>query len=259
MIESRHPHPGVLLITLARPARRNAIDLDGFRALARAWHEFDSSDARVAVVTGDGGDLSSGADLASLGREVAEAQRLGAGSEAWRAIRTAVLRDFQPCKPVISAIEGICFGAGMEMVGATDIRIAGRSARFALPEVRWGLAPTGGSLARLARQVPYAAAMQILLTGEEHPAPRLGDWGFVNEVVEDGHALDRALELAEAITRNSPVATRTIKSAVINGVRGTLDQAHALELEVGQVLADGQDAREGVAAFQERRQPSWRL
>src|SRR5205807_2564363 len=99
------PRPGVLLVTLARPARRNALDLDGFRALARAWQEFDSGDARVAVVTGAGGDLSSGADLAHFGREVAQAQRTGAGAgaEAWRAIRTAVLRDFQPGKPVISA------------------------------------------------------------------------------------------------------------------------------------------------------------
>lgn len=208
MITTSRPAPGVLLIAIEGTGRRNALDLTAFRALAAAWRELESSaDARVGVVTGNGTDFCSGADLSSIAPGIAAAVREGQpASSVWGDIHLAVLRDVPLTKPVVAAVEGVCFGAGMEMVGATDIRIAGESARFALPEVRHGVIASGGSLARLARQIPYAHAMQILLTGAEVTPARLAEFGFLNEVVADGSVLERAIAVAGAIADNAPQA-----------------------------------------------------
>ncbi|MGM7700080.1 enoyl-CoA hydratase/isomerase family protein [Microbacterium sp. A84] len=259
MITLSAPVSGVLQIKIDRGGRRNAIDADGFRQLAAAWDELEQSDARVGIITGAGGDFSSGADLASISREVAAANREGGGGSIWAAIHRAVLRDQNLQKPVVSAIEGICFGAGMELAGATDIRIASRSARFALPEVRHGVVASGGSLARLPRQVPYAVAMEILLTGEEKSAADMERWGFLNRVVEDGAALSTALELAQRIADNAPAAVRATKRTVALGFRDTLMEAYEIERATEAEVMRGDEAREGARAFAERRSPSWRL
>ncbi|MEV0595520.1 enoyl-CoA hydratase/isomerase family protein [Nonomuraea cavernae] len=238
MIELTEPRPYVAQITLNRPARRNALDLAGFRELAAAWREVAAGGARVAVVTG-GADFSSGADLATFSDDVAAA--LGHGEPAadlWGEVHHALLRDVVLPVPVVAAIEGICFGAGMELAGATDIRVAAGSARFSLPEVRHGFIASGGSVARLPRQIGYPAAMQVLLTGERFGAARMREWGFVGEVVPDGSALERALELAERVAANSPEAVRGVKRAAGEGLRGTLAQAYEIESRVSEeVLA----------------------
>ncbi|WP_162292883.1 enoyl-CoA hydratase/isomerase family protein [Actinophytocola xinjiangensis] len=222
--------PGVDLVRLSRPARRNALDLAGFRALAQAWREIESGDTRVAVITGTR-DFSSGADLATLDADVR-----ATGRQAWVDIEQALLRDVVLTTPVVSAVEGLCFGAGMELVGATDIRIAGGDAVFALPEVRHGFIPSGGSVARLPRQLGPAAAMQILLTGARFGADRLFHWGFLSEVVGPGEALDRALELAGTIAGHPVAAVAAIKRAVAEGLAGTLDEAYAAESRIGREI-----------------------
>src|SRR5215831_18392019 len=160
MITTTKPAAGVMLIAIDGQRRRNALDLEGFRALAAAWRALEASDeARVGVVTGNGTDFCSGADLSSIGADMAAAARRGdPGAGIWGDVHAAVLRGVALTKPVVSAVEGVCFGAGMELVGASDIRIAGESARFALPEVRHGVIASGGSLARLARQIAYGPA-----------------------------------------------------------------------------------------------------
>ena len=259
MITISYPRPGVLLIMIDRPERRNALNLEGFRELGRAWDELEGGDARVAVVTGAGGHFSSGADLGSIGTDVARENKAGRGKAAWDDIRRAVLRDTVLTKPVVSAVEGACFGAGMELVGGTDIRIAARSARFALPEVRHGVVASGGSLARLSRQVPYAAAMEILLTGAEQTADRMMALGYLNHVVDDGASLDRAVEIAQILADNSPVAVTASKVAVARGARVTLAEAYDIETRQEDAVMGGPDAREGARAFVEKRSPSWRL
>ena len=231
-----------MLIAIDGTRRRNALDLDAFRDLAAAWAELEQSDGiRVAVVTGNGMDFCSGADLSSIGPAIAQAVRGGrSAADVWRDIHCAVLRNTALTKPVISAVEGICFGAGMELVGATDIRIAGRAARFALPEVRHGVVASGGSLARLARQIPYAAAMQILLTGSEFGAARMAELGFVNELVEDGCAVDRGLAIANALAQNGPAAVRATKRAITSGLAGDLAGAYAIEDQVSREVLTGQ-------------------
>ena len=131
MIATTKPAAGVLMIAIEGQRRRNALDLDAFRALAAAWRDLEESDeARVGVVTGNGTDFCSGADLSSIAAEIAAAARGGhSPAGIWRDVNGAVLRNAAMTKPVVSAVEGICFGAGMELVGATDIRIAGESAR----------------------------------------------------------------------------------------------------------------------------------
>jgi enoyl-CoA hydratase len=214
----------------------------------------------VAVVTGNGTDFSSGADLASIGPDMAAAARGGdPGASIWGDVRGAVLRNVTLSKPVVSAVEGICFGAGMELVGATDIRIAGESARFALPEVRHGVIASGGSLARLARQIPYGPAMQILLTGAEASAARMAQFGFLNEVVADGQAADRALAIARDIAGNAPAAVRATKRAVTSGLATDLEGAYAIEDQISREILHGPEAAEGTRAFARKRPPSWRL
>ena len=234
MIELSRPRPHVVQVTIARGERRNALTLAGFRELAAAWREVAEGGARACVVTG-GADFSSGADLAGFAAELRDASGGGGGGgggggkDVWAAINAAVLRDADLAVPVVAAVEGVCMGAGMELVGATDVRIAGESAVFALPEVRHGFIASGGSVARLPRQIGYAAAMQVLLTGARFGAADMRDRGFVSEVVPDGTALDRALEVAEQIAANDPRAVAAVKRVVAETMRGSLADAHAAE------------------------------
>jgi enoyl-CoA hydratase len=261
VITTTSPSPGILLISIEGTRRRNALDLEAFRALAAAWRELErSDDARVGVVTGNGADFCSGADLSSIGPAITRAVRDGQpAASVWGDIHGAVLREVALTKPVVSAVQGVCFGAGMELVGATDIRIAGESARFALPEVRHGVIASGGSLVRLPRQIAYAPAMQILLTGSEVSAARLAELGFVNEVVADGHVRDRALAVARAVAANAPMAVRATKRAVTSGLGTDLAGAYAIEDQISREILAGPEAAEGSRAFLGKRPPSWRL
>ncbi|WP_051684244.1 enoyl-CoA hydratase/isomerase family protein [Blastococcus sp. URHD0036] len=237
MIETSRPLPGVIQVTLHRPERRNALTVAGFRELAAAWHEVAGSGARVCVVTG-GADFSSGADLASFADDLRAAAGREGGREVWAAVHAAVLRDTDLAVPVVAAVEGFCMGAGMELVGATDVRIAGESAVFALPEVTHGFIAGGGSVARLPRQIGYAAAMQVLLTGARFSAVEMRDRGFVSEVVPDGTALARALEVAGQIAANDPRAVAAVKRVVAETMRGSLADAHAAETREFRALTE---------------------
>ncbi|SEP19457.1 enoyl-CoA hydratase/isomerase family protein [Trujillonella endophytica] len=239
MIELSRPLPGVVQVTLRRPERRNALSLAGFRELAAAWGEVAGSGARACVLTG-GADFSSGADLAGFAEDLVAAagQGPGGGREVWATVNAAVLRDTDLEIPVIAAVEGVCMGAGMELVGATDVRIAGESAVFALPEVRHGFLASGGSVARLPRQIGYAAAMQVLLTGARFGAADMLARGFVSEVVPDGTALARALEVAAQIAANDPRAVAAVKRVVAQTLRGTLADALAAETREFRALVE---------------------
>lgn len=259
MIEIDTPSRGVVVVTMHRPDSRNAFDLDAFRALARQWRALDADPScRAVVVTGGGVDFSSGADLRSLGPQLNAAAAAGEPArDLWAEINLAVLRDAGLTVPTISAVRGICFGAGMELVGGTDIRIAAADARFALPEVRRGVIASGGSVARLPRQIPYAMAMDVLLTGREVTAVELLAAGFLTQVVDDQAVLPTAIARARAIADNSPAAVRAVKSAVNVGLRGDLAAAFDIEARVAREVLAGPEAAEGVRAFTERRRPEW--
>src|SRR2546423_60927 len=186
----------VLTITLNRPARMNALSGAMLVRMLDAFVEASASDdIRCIILTGAGGNFCSGADLRAMAgdegggdREIDVAARMAADPELhWKAL----LRSYRPTKPIIAAVEGVAIAGGTEILQATEIRIAGESARFGVSEVRWSLYPLGGSVVRLRRQIPYAVAADILLTGRHLVAPEGREIRLISEAVPDGHALER--------------------------------------------------------------------
>jgi enoyl-CoA hydratase len=245
-------HDGaVIVVTIDNAEKRNALTASIMRELDGAMAAFEAdASAHVAVVTGAGTDaFSAGADLASLLPEL-HAQGLSA------VVPDAEARFFsRVTKPIVAAVEGFCLAGGLEVFLGTDLRIAAESASFGLAEVRWGLVPAGGGVVRLSRQIPWAIAMQLLLTGDVIPATRAYEVGLVNEVVPDGTALTRALELAHRISRNGPFALMTAKR-IAQDVQ-QLETAFRHEFQLAAPVFQSDDAREGPLAFVERRAPQF--
>jgi enoyl-CoA hydratase len=261
--EARDDH--ILLITIDRPERKNALDLYHFRDLAQAWRAFrDDDELWVAVITGVDGCFMAGADLKDYipqitdlstrisSGEVTEIDgcKLSDGTEA-------VLRNVNLYKPIIAAIDGPCVAGGMEMLGGVDIRVASERAVFGVLEPKRGLFAGGGTTARLPRQIPYPAAMEFLLTAEPLPAERALALGLLNQVVPSEAVLPTAFQWAERILANGPLAVRATKESVVRGMKGTLRDAYQIEQELSQVVFASADAKEGPKAFAEKRKPVW--
>jgi enoyl-CoA hydratase len=255
----------LLVITIDRPERKNSLDLHHFRDLAKAWRDFrDDDDLWVAVITGTDGCFMAGADLkdyvpqiTALSQQIAAGEveeidgcRLSDGTEA-------VLRNVKLYKPIIAAIDGPCVAGGMEMLGGIDIRLATPRATFGVMEPKRGLFAGGGTTARLPRQVPYAAAMEFLLTAEAFPAARALELGLLNEVVEPDQLMERAHDWARRILANGPLAVRATKESVVRGLSGTLRDAYKIESEISGIVFQSDDAKEGPRAFAEKRPPNW--
>jgi len=246
------------IVTLNRPAKRNALSSEMLVRMADAWKEIDENpDIRVAIVTGAGGNFCSGADLKAMAAGHPDdeyTQRFAADSDLhWKAL----LRHFIPGKPMIAAVEGYAIAGGTEILQAHDIRVAGESATFGVAEVRRGLFPLGGSTVRLSRQIPYTIAAEMLLTGRFVPAEEAKAIGLIGHVVPDGTALDKAKEIAAEIAANGPVAVQ----AVLKSMRASRElperEGLALELEIGSPVYLTEDAVEGPTAFAEKRTPNF--
>jgi enoyl-CoA hydratase len=244
----------VAVVTLNRPAKRNALSNEMLVRMYDAWREIDGNpDIRVAIVTGAGGNFCSGADLKAMAAGHPDneyTKRFAAdGDLHWKAL----LRHFIPMKPMIAAVEGYAIAGGTEILQAFDIRVAGESATFGVAEVRRGLFPLGGSTVRLSRQIPYTVAAEMLLTGRFVPAEEALRVGLIGHVVPDGEALAKAHEIADQIAANGPVAVQ----AVLKSMRATREMPErvglALELEIGQPVYLTEDAVEGPTAFAEKR------
>jgi enoyl-CoA hydratase len=256
------PREHVALITLNRPEARNALSPEVVVRLAGAWERVrDDESIRAAVVTGAGDrSFCAGADLARLIPLITGARQ---PEDDWdHALMKdpalsdrALLRDFDPVKPVIAAVNGFAIAGGMEMLQGTDLRVASENARFGLQEVKWGLFPMSGSTVRLPRQIPYAAAMEILLTGDLIDARRAYELGLVNRVVPQAEVLNAALEVAGKIASNGPIAVREIRRSARSCLGLPEAQALKRELEIGRPVFATQDAREGPRAFMEKRKP----
>jgi enoyl-CoA hydratase len=169
-----------------------------------------------------------------------------------------LLKGRRLTKPLIAAVEGPAVAGGTEILQATDIRVAGESARFGVSEARWGLFPLGGSAVRLPRQIPYTVAADLLLTGRHITAAEALEIGLIGHVVPDGQALDRALEIAEQIAANGPVAVRAILRAIRETEGMPENDAFAAEARIGMAVFGSEDAKEGPRAFAEKRQPQFR-
>jgi enoyl-CoA hydratase/carnithine racemase len=253
----------VALITLNRPEVLNAISPEVMCRLEEAWMEVKANDdIRAAVVTGTGRAFCAGADL---GRLIPLTTGARAPEDDYDrrvlADRTigdrAILRNNDLDKPVIAAINGDAIAGGCELVQGTDLRIAAEGARLGVQEVKWGLFPMGGSSVRLPAQLPYAVAMEWLLTGGLTPAQRAHDLGFVNKVVPTDQVVPEALALAEVIAANGPVAVRAIKASAKACLGRPEAEALDLELEYGKPIFTTEDAVEGPRAFMEKRTPNF--
>ena len=244
----------VLIVTMNRPHARNALSGPMMALMRRAWDEADSDPGiRVVVLTGAGGAFCAGADLKAMTADHPGEAFRDSGMDL--SVIDALLKGRRLAKPLIAAVEGAAIAGGTEILQATDIRIAGASARFGVSEARWGLFPLGGSAVRLVRQLPYTVAADLLLTGRHIGAEEARRIGLIGEVVPDGQALARALEVAEQIAANGPLAVQAILRTIRQSEGMAEDEAFAVEARIGMEVFMSADAKEGPRAFAEKRRP----
>ena len=247
-----------LVVTMNRPEARNALSGAMLVGLSDAWHEVDGNpDIRCAVLTGAGGNFCAGADIKAMfggGTDRPYAERWHDDPDLhWKAL----LRHYHVRKPLIAAVEGYAVAGGTEILQACHIRVAAAGATFGIFEARRGLFPQGGSTVRLVRQIGYTAAMEMLLTGRAYTAAEALAIGLVGRVVPDGEALATALELADAVAANGPLAVEAILRSVRETECLSEDEALAKELEIGWPIFSTDDAKEGTRAFAEKRPPQF--
>jgi enoyl-CoA hydratase len=250
---------GTLVVTMNRPEAKNALSPGMLVGMTDAWAELnEDDDLRCAILTGAGGAFCTGMDLkaAAAGNSGPNpfAERMKADPDLhWKGL----LRHYRLRKPLIAAVEGYAVAGGTEILQATHIRVAGESATFGVFEAKRGLFPVGGSTVRLQRQIGYAAAMEMLLTARAYSAAEALQIGLIGHVVPDGQALTKALELAEMICNNGPLAVE----AILQSVQETAGMSEAdglvREMEIGWPIFATQDAKEGPRAFAEKRKPVW--
>ncbi len=246
---------GVALITINRPERRNALDAEHYELLSQAWTMVrDNTAVRVAVITGAGDKaFCAGADIKSfVGRETDLA-------ELWLTQRDQLLnRGLEVWKPVIAAINGACVGGGMTLALATDIRVAAEGATFAVPEVKRGIVAANGGTQRIMQQLPYAIAMEMLLTGDGIDAATALRWGLVNKVVPSSDLLASALDFARRIGANAPLALQAAKELAIRSRDMDLSSGLRMEQLVNRILHRSDDTAAAKHAFAEKRQPEFK-
>ena len=248
----------VATVTLNRPEARNALSSEMLVRMEEAWVTIDQDpEIRMAIVTGAAGHFCAGADLKAMAAGHPDDEwtpRFAADPDLhWRAL----LRHFQPAKPLIAAVEGYAVAGGTEILQAMDLRVAGEGAIFGVAEVQRGLFPLGGSTVRLRRQIPYTVAAELLLTGRQMTATEAKEVGLIGHVVPDGQALTKARELADRIAANGPLAVQAVLQSLREGKNLTEDQALARELELGWPVFASNDAKEGPRAFSEKREPNY--
>ena len=239
---------GILVITMNRPEARNAMNKAVAEGIAAALDRLDAEPAlRVAVLTGAGGTFCSGMDLKGFLRgesPVVEGRGFGG----------LVLKP--PVKPLIAAVDGYALAGGLELMTACDLVVANTAAKFGIPEAKRGLAAGAGGLMRLPDQIPYRVALELALTGNFIDAERAMALGLINRVIE-GPAIDGAMALAREITENGPAAVRVSKQIMSESRGWSLDERWDRQGELLPEVFKSPDAREGAAAFAEKRKPNW--
>lgn len=243
-----HVDDGILVMTINRPEARNAMNRAAALGIADALDRLDSEeDLRVGIITGGGGTFCSGMDLKGYLRGESPAiEGRGFGGLTQRA----------PIKPLIAAVDGYALAGGLELAISCDLIVANEGAKFGIPETKRGLIAGAGGLMRLPDQIPPRVALELALTGEFIDARRALELGLVNRLTS-GPALDAALELARAITANGPLAVRVSKQIMVESRGWPLEERWARQAEVMAPVLTSADAREGAAAFAEKRAPRW--
>ncbi len=249
----------VAVITLNRPAQRNAMNQDMSRRLTEYMQRVrEDDDIRVAIITGAGGTFSAGADLkerASSGGERREDQSPAMVIEADLAAKWTTMKIE---KPLIAAIDGYCLAGGMELSLICDIRICTTEARFGLPEIVRGFFPGGGGPQRLAKSLPQSIAMEIILTGDHIDAETALRAGIVSRMVSVEELMPTAMKLANRIAGHAPLAVRAVKDLAQASQEVSLDQAMRLGGALRWIVGKTDDAKEGPRAFSEKRDPKFK-
>jgi enoyl-CoA hydratase len=238
----------VAVVTIDRPDAMNALTVEMLGALDAAFAEFEGDDDLWAAILTASGDRAfcTGMDLKEAIPLLTSGDELG--------YEDPTKRQFSDVfKPIIAAVNGHCIAGGMEMLAGTDLRVAAEHATFGLGEVRWGLVPAGGSHIRFPRQIPWALAMELLLTGDPIDARRAYEIGLVNRVVPADELMPTALKLAARICENGPLAVRTSKQIAVRSLG--LEAGFVLEKALAAKVFASDDAQEGPRAFAEKRKP----
>ncbi|MBP17790.1 MAG: enoyl-CoA hydratase [Gammaproteobacteria bacterium] len=254
----------IAIVTLNRPEARNAMNPEVMVGMFDAFQEIENNnDIRVAILTGTGDKaFCAGADLGQLiplmtgsrgpenewdDRFLSEVSQQG-----------SYLMSRDTVKPVVAAINGHAIAGGMELVQGTDLRVAVPSAKFGLQEVKWAIFPAGGSTVKLNRQIPYAKAMELMLTGDLITAEEAFDYGFLNYVVEPNELMNKAMELAEKLAGNGPIAVQAIRKSVREVWGRPEKEGLAMESKFSAPVFQSEDAIEGPKAFMEKRTPVYK-
>ena len=242
-------HGAVQVITINRPEARNALNGAVAAGVRDAVDELDAdAGLRAGVLTGAGGTFSSGMDLKAF---------LAGDVPSFPGRGLCGITQTPPRKPLVGAAEGWALAGGFELLLACDLVVAGTSARFGVPEVTRGLVAGAGGALLLAQRVPRALALEMLLTGDPVDAARAAQIGLVNHVVDDGQALTAAIELAERIAANGPLALIATKQIASGGADWPADQRWAQMAALIAPVFTSEDAKEGARAFAEKRPPIW--
>jgi enoyl-CoA hydratase len=240
----------ILVITINRPDQRNAVNGAVAEGIAAALDQLDGTDElAVGVLTGAGKGFSAGMDLKAF----------VAGESPYAGDRGFAGITQRPAeKPLIAAIEGFAVAGGLEVALACDLIVAARGARLGIPEVKRSLVAAGGALLRLPRALPRTIAIELALTGDPIDAQRGFELGLVNRLAEPGEALAAAVELAETIAANGPLALRATKRILTESLDWPDAEFFARQGEIAGPVMASEDAREGSVAFAEKRAPVWK-
>lgn len=246
----------IALITLNRPEVMNAVNAALWRDAGRAIEEFaNDSDLWVAVITGAGDrSFCAGADL----KEVAAGRDIKPEIEGKWGF-AGIVKHYIP-KPIIAAVNGFALGGGTEIALACDLVVASEKAKFGLTEVKRGLIAGQGGVLRLPRHLPLKKAVEMIFTGEIIEAEEALQWGLINKVTPHNEVVPTAIELAEKICENAPLAVRTAKEVIYRGMDTSLNfppNAWEVNDELNAILKQSEDYKEGPRAFAEKRKPNW--
>lgn len=264
------PAPHLMLVVFNRPEALNAMTSSAQYELEPLFSWYDSEPSlRCAIVTGAGRAFCAGMDLKEWNQSIIRhANGEHSGQQMMPRSGFGALSRRHGKKPVIAAVNGLAFGGGMEIVSNLDLAVAAQSARFALPEVKRGVVAMAGSLPRLARTIGRPRATELALTGKSIAAPEAKEWGLINDVTEDAAAdcpvLERpvvksALTYATSIIENSPDSVIISRAGIVAGWEdGSAENASRLLRENWEAaLNEGENLREGLRAFSEKREPRW--
>lgn len=240
---------GIQVIIINRPSAKNAITLSVAEGISAAMDDFERrEDLHVAIITGAGDSFCAGMDLKAFGR----------GERPFLEDRGfAGLVKRPPVKPLIAAVEGYALAGGFEIALSCDLIIAAENAIFGLPEVKRGLIAAAGGLMRLPRQIPQRIAMELALTGDSLPVARAHQLGLVNHVTPPGQALHQAKQLAAKIVSNGPLAVAASKRIILESADWPTCEQFDRQAPTVKRIFDSADAKEGAAAFAEKRAPAW--